>query len=159
MFTTFVMLGFTFPIFMMVFKSLFDYEIAQYTHLWPPFLIIGFVLFFLLYISGINNAIPVNSQIVLMVVVSLFYGYSATIQINCVFDNSVPKVVHTVVVSKRVEFSRRLHYHLRLTSWDADRALKDIEVSKSTFDRYINGANIDVDLKQGFFNIPWYYLA
>jgi hypothetical protein len=93
-----------------------------------------------------------------MVIASLIYGFGATRQINCAFDDSSPKLVHTTIDSKWIEQSKGTHYHLKLTSWNSDPKPQDVEVSHSIYDQYSSGNNIDVNVKNGLLNIQWFYL-
>lgn len=156
---SFIMLGFIMPAFVMLIKSLGEYEISQYGHIWLPFIVTGLVVFFILFKMGINNSLPLTGQIIFMVIAGFLYGYGSTIQVNCVFDKSSPQMIHTTVSSRWIEHSKGTHYHLKLSSWDTDQTPKDIQVSESTYYRYSEGSSIDVELKKGLLNIPWYYLA
>jgi hypothetical protein len=144
----------------MLIKSLSQYEIAQYQRIWLPFLSVGIVITLLLYLIGINKSIAsIPGQIIIMIVAGLIYGYGCTIQINCVFDKSVPQLIHSSVYNKWIEHNKGTYYHLRLNSWYSEQKLKDIEVSRSNYNKYADGDKIDVNVKKGFLNIPWYYLA
>jgi hypothetical protein len=155
----FVVLGFVITIFVMLLKSIRDYEILQYDHLLLPFMIIGSAVFLTLYKAGLNISIPIKSQIFTMLVVSLMYGFGATIQVNCVFDKSAPQSINTSIKSKSIEYNKGSHYYLKLRSWDSNPNSKDIEVSKSIYEKYNQGDNIGIALKPGMLNIPWYYLS
>jgi hypothetical protein len=155
----FTMLGIFLPSIFLLFKSLFEYTTINNDHLWLPFLFISAILFILLYITGINTSVSsIKGQAVIMLIVSLIYALGATRQINCVFDDSQPKLVHTTVDSKWIEHNKGSHYHLKLVSWTSDQKPQDIEVSHSTYDQYSDGNNIDVNVKNGLLNIPWFYL-
>lgn len=155
---SFIMPGLILPVFMMLIKSLAGYEISQYVHVWLPFIIFGLIIFVILFKSGVNNALPVTGQVFFMAIVGLLYDYGCTIQINCVFDKSEPQLIHAIVNDKWIEHSKGTYYHLKLNSWDLNQKPKDIEVSEEIYDKYVVGNNIDVFLKKGLLNIPWYYL-
>lgn len=156
---SYTMLGFLLPSFTMLIKSFSEYEISQYENLWLPFIIVTILLLTLLYFIGINrSAESIAGQVAIMLIACLIYGYGGIIQINCKFDRSKPQLIHTSVYSKWKEYSKGEHYHLKLNTWDADGKLKDIEVSKATFDEFSEGSKIGINLKRGLLNIPWFYL-
>ncbi len=128
--------------------------------MWFPFVGITLIIIGLLYFGGINKeAESVAGQIIMMTVAGLIYGYGCTIQVNCVFDNSAPQLIHTTVYNKWIEHSKSVHYHFKLNSWDSDQKLKNIEVSESTYNRYTNGDNININLKKGALHIPWFTVS
>lgn len=154
----FIMLGILPPVFISFIKALGEYDIYNYQNAPLPFFGIALVVFLLIYKTGINDALPAKSQIIIMLIAGLLYGYGSTIHINCDFDKSAPKLIQTSVNDKWIEHSKGAHYHLKLASWDGNPKPKDIEVSHSTYDKYADGAPIDVYLKKGVLNIPWYSL-
>ena len=155
----FTMLGFLLPSFVLLLKSLSEYTVNSYSHLWLPFFVISSVFFAVLYIIGINKTVAsITGQAAIMLIASLIYGFGSTRQINCAFDKSTPKLIHSTINSKWIEQSKGTHYHLKINSWDADLKPKDIEVSEDIYDKYSTGNTIDVELKSGLLNIPWFYI-
>jgi len=151
--------GIFIPGFFLMIKSLFEYDILKYDNLWLPFLLISAMFFFILYRTGINSAIAsIRTQVIIMLIVSLIYGFGSTRIINCSFDESSPKSINTTVDSKWIEYNKGEHYHLRISSWDSDPKPKDCEVRRSTFDRYESGNTIEVYVKPGLLHIPWFYI-
>ncbi|MFI5158761.1 MAG: hypothetical protein ACHQF4_07835 [Sphingobacteriales bacterium] len=154
----FTMMGIFFSSFILLLKS-FGYTLTSNDGLWPPFLIITVVIFITIYLCGINKPIgTIVGQVTIMLIVSFILGLAITRQANCLFDNSLPQLIHATVESKWVEHSKGTHYHLKLTSWDSNPSPKDIEVSDTTYAKYFSGNTIDVDLKTGLLEIPWFYL-
>jgi len=154
----FIMLGILPPVFISFINALGEYDVYQSSNTWLPFFGIALLLIFLIYKTGINNALPLKSQIIIILIAGLLYGYGSTIHINCDFDESRPKLIQTSIYNKWIEHSKGTHYHLKLVAWDGNQKPKDIEVSQITYDKYINGAPIDVYVKKGLLNIPWYSL-
>jgi hypothetical protein len=93
-----------------------------------------------------------------MILFSAMYAYGCTIQVNCAFDKSNSQVIHTSIYNIDIRQSKGTHYYLYLKSWDSDPKPKSIEVSSEAFYRYPIGSDINVYLKKGVLNIPWYYL-
>ncbi|WP_094569701.1 hypothetical protein [Mucilaginibacter xinganensis] len=155
-----VMFGFYIPALTLFIKGLLEFDILRYGHVWIIAVPIGVIVFFLLYATGFNkNTDAVKGQVIFMIVLSCFYGYGSTIQVNCEMDKAPPTLIHTKVYNKYTEYNKRTHYHFKLVSWDDDPAPKDIEVSQARFNRYLEGDGIEVYLRKGFLNIPWYTLS
>ncbi|HEY4322782.1 MAG TPA: hypothetical protein VGN20_02320 [Mucilaginibacter sp.] len=153
----FIFVGFMLPAFALLLKS-FDYQIYKYNNIWTPFLAYGLVIFFLLYTKGLSSGMPVKPQLIFMIIFSFIYAYGSTTLLNCTFDKSKPQIIHTSIYTIDIRQSKGTHYYLYLKSWDSDPKPKSIEVSTRTFYRYPIGSDIDVHLKKGLLNIPWYYL-
>ncbi|MDP9080850.1 MAG: hypothetical protein M3O71_25815 [Bacteroidota bacterium] len=154
-----VMMGFYIPALFLFFKSMFNYDIANYEHLWLIAGVITLTILLLLYTTGINKtAEAVKGQIIFMLVLSCFYGFGSTMTINCGLDSSAPKSIQTTVNDKYSEYNKRMHYHFKLTAWDGDPSPKNVEVSLSRFNRYKQGDTITVYLRPGTLSIPWFTL-
>jgi hypothetical protein len=154
----FILLGLILPVFMMLIKSLGEFDILNYGHVWLPFFAITIAIFVLLIIIGINKTIPTKGQWVLILLIAVLYGYGSTIQINCMFDQSIPKNVITAINNKYTEYHKGTDYYLILAAWDADNKAKTIEVSRDTYNKYNIGNGIVISLKNGVLDIPWYYI-
>ncbi|MCO5945672.1 hypothetical protein [Mucilaginibacter flavidus] len=154
----FIMVGVLPPVFILFISALSEFEIYNHQNAWLPFFGIAATLFFLFFKTSVNDALPVKGQIIIMLIAGLLYGYGSTIHINCDFDKSSPKLIQTSVYNKWIEHNKGAHYHLKLASWDGDQKPRDIEVSHATYNSYIEGGSINVYLKNGLLNIPWYSL-
>lgn len=89
----------------------------------------------------------------------LIFSYAATYGANCVYDNSEPKVYNAEVVSKRISHGRRsTTYYVEVTPWGHHYDKEEISVSSEHYDEIKIGQKVKIDLKQGLFNIPWYYI-
>jgi hypothetical protein len=155
-----MVLGFLIPVFTMLIKSLGEYDLSGYEHLWLPFITASSIMSILLISLGINKTVEsVVGQAIFMLIVSFGYGYGATIQTNCVFDKSEPTKVKTTVISKYIHQGKSTDYYLTLTPWEAGQKPKEIEVSHSFFERSSQGNEVQVNLKKGTFNIPWFYIT
>ena len=156
---SFTFVGLVMPSFLLFFSALMGYNIYNYQPIWVPALFVCFTMFALYYLTGINRDIPsIISQTIMMLIVSALYGYGSVVKLNCTFDGSKPQIIHTTIYNQNTQYSKGYHYYLYLNSWDSDQSPKKIEVSRSTYHEYHIGSNVDVKLKKGFLNIPWYYL-
>jgi len=135
------------------------YNIDDYQHGLLLALIICLPITASFYLTGLNKDLPsIFGQLTMMLIISLVYGYGTIIKINCMFDKTAPQIIQTSVSDLDITQNKGTHYYLWLKSWDADQNLKEIEVSSTTFYRYHVGSIIDVRVKKGLLNIPWYYL-
>jgi hypothetical protein len=156
---SFTFIGLLMPSFLLLLSSVRGYNIYNYQPIWLPALFVFFTMFVLFYLTGINKDIPsIISQTIMMLIVSALYGYGSVVKLNCTFDGSKPQIIHTTIYNQNTQYSKGYHYYLYLNSWDSDHSPKKIEVSRSTYHEYHIGSNVEVKLKKGFLNIPWYYL-
>jgi len=156
----FIILGFVMPIFIMLFKSLVDYNLFNYGHLWLPMAISAGVLFLMLVTLGINrSAESVNGQAVFMLIIAVIYGFGSSVQVNCVFDKSDPQPFKSTILGRKVEHSKGAHYHLILTPWEPGQKQQDVEVSRSFYQNHADGSLVNIDMKKGTLNIPWFYIT
>ena len=90
----------------------------------------------------------------------MIYSYAGTYGANCVYDNSVPQVYQAEVVDKRVHVGKRgrkTHY-VKVTPWGHHYDKEEIKVSEEHYSEIQLGQSVSIDLKEGLFNIPWYYI-
>jgi hypothetical protein len=80
-------------------------------------------------------------------------------QLNCVFDQSVPKVYQTTVYNKRVNHGKSTTYYLTLNPWGNGTMPEDISVGRRQYNSNQIGDTISVATKPGLLHIPWFYLS
>ncbi|WP_426668626.1 hypothetical protein ACPPVU_20625 [Mucilaginibacter sp. McL0603] len=154
-----IVLGFMTPVITMLIKSIGDYSIFRYNHFWLPFILGSCVIFILLIAIGLNKSIKsVVVQVVFMLIISIIYTYGATLQANCAFDNSKPIILQTTVVGKFFRHSKGTDYYLTISPWKDGPQPQDISVSYSIYEKTTPGSLINVSLKRGTLNIPWFYI-
>lgn len=49
-------------------------------------------------------------------------------------------------------------YYIKVAPWGHHYDTEEIRASRSEFEQIEIGDSINIDLKKGFFNIPWYYI-
>ncbi|MCE3278328.1 MAG: hypothetical protein K0S44_519 [Bacteroidetes bacterium] len=88
------------------------------------------------------------------------YSYAATYGINCIFDNSKPKVYLAEVIQKSTTRSRRhsTTYYLKVEPWGHHRDPESISVSSSQYNETNVGQSVKIYYREGLLNIPWYNL-
>jgi hypothetical protein len=124
---------------------------------------ISFVILLLLLVSthklveGSNK----NKAIIYFSVIGniAIYSYAATYGINCVFDNSVPKVYQSKVINKSISRSKHTTtYNLEVEAWGNHFDLEEISVARSQYETVEIGQTVSIDYKEGLLGIPWYYV-
>jgi hypothetical protein len=88
------------------------------------------------------------------------YSYAGTYGANCVYDQSEPTVYHAEVIGKRIYTGSkgRKTYYVEVTPWGHHYDKEEISVPESQYNEIDVGKTVKIDLKKGFFNIPWYYI-
>lgn len=151
-----------FPGLIIFIRVLIDYEFESFYSILTVGTI-GFIL--LLLILGathrlVDKANPNKTLIYLTVVGNIaLYSYGATYGINCVYDNSEPKVYQAKVIDKSISRGRRhTTYYLKVEPWGHHRDAEEISVASSQYKETEIGKIVSIDYKEGLLGIPWYYI-
>lgn len=93
----------------------------------------------------------------------LLYSYGTTKAINCTYDASQPKIYKNKVLKKYVSSSVGGRYngslcYIIVESWNNCNENEKIYVSEEEYNLFEVGDEIEIALKKGVFNIPWYYI-
>lgn len=87
------------------------------------------------------------------------YSYAGTYAANCTYDYSEPTVFETKVLNKTISRGRRrTTYYVKVAPWGHHYDEEKISVSRNQYAELNLGDSIKIDLKEGLFNIPWYYI-
>jgi hypothetical protein len=157
---SFIFLGLFVPVMSLCLGAAMGYNVYQYTNVYIPAAVLGLAIAGLFYLKGVNEDIPsVAGQVVMMLLTAAVYSYGTVVKINCLFDETPPVLSHTTVNSKYKEYNKGEHYYIWLNPFSPGGSAQQIEVGPETYSKYNAGDNIDIELKKGLFNIPWYYLA
>jgi hypothetical protein len=77
--------------------------------------------------------------------------------LNGRLDRSTPNDVSARVIHKIAPLGyRQAQYHLTVSSWRPGRSIEDLNVSSRVFERARVGKNVTVELRTGYFGLPWY---
>ena len=125
---------------------------------------IAFAIFAVIFIfihRNIRGSLKHQTVIyVLLGVCILLYSYGITYGVNCLFDPSKPERFETKIIGKHINHHRKSPdtYYVSITPWGHHHDSENITVSYDLYNRLIEGDLVDIDLQQGLFDIPWYYL-
>jgi hypothetical protein len=84
---------------------------------------------------------------------------AATLLLNGALDKYPSTYVRTTVIRKSMvtgSAGRGTHYDVIVSSWRPGRIQEDFEVDSGVFNRTTAGNTVTVELRKGFFGIPWY---
>jgi hypothetical protein len=140
-----------------------DYEFESFYSMIIPGTIAFAIMLIILFATHklIDNTIKSKTWIYLSLIFNvILYSYAGTYGANCVYDNSEPKVYKAEVVGKRVRkrTKGRRTYYVKVTPWGHHYDKEEIKVSSEHYDEIVIGQTVNIDLKEGLFNIPWYYI-
>jgi len=155
-----VFTGLFFPSLTLVITSFLGYHIINLHQLIVPAVAIGAVMFIIMCLLGIKRTNPAFiTQVIITLLFSAAYGLGSTASVNCVFDQSAPKVYNSTVTLQYISHgSKSTSYYLYLSEWGPDHLKEKISVPKSFYGQVSVGSVVKVDLKKGTLNIPWFYV-
>jgi hypothetical protein len=144
-------------------RVLLDYEFENFYSMIIPGTIAFAIMLIILFATHklLDNTAKSKSWIYLSLIVNVFlYSFAGTYGANCVYDKSEPTVYNAEVVDKRIGRSGkgRRSYYIKVAPWGHHYDKEEISVASSQYDEIQIGQTVKIDLKQGFFNIPWYYI-
>ena len=152
-----------FPAIIILFRVILDFECESFYSLIIPISISFILMLLILFIT--HKAIIESKKNKLWVYSALFsnlflYSSAATYGMNCIYDTSKPKVYHAEVIDKSISTGSKggKTYYIRVTPWGHHYDTERISVSKFKYDELESGMKVNIDLKKGLFNIPWYYV-
>jgi hypothetical protein len=152
-----IFLGLAMSVINVLIVAIAAYEVLSFANAWPIVAAITIALFILLYSTGINKIEGVaKGQVVAMLVTAFIYSFGNTVVINCLFDRSVPTNFTTTVADEYISSGKGAHYHLKLNPWKANGRIKEVDVSKTDYEKAPIGSSIIIYEKKGLFNIPWF---
>ena len=156
----FIAVGVCVSCFVLLIQSLQEYHLLNTARLWLPALLGAGVLFMLFYRSGLNRvAESVRTQVLVMSVVALIYGFGGTMDVNCAFDGSVPQMYTAAVVGHRVSRGKSTSYLLRLGPWGPSKEEEEVQVRSGFYHSTAVGDTVVVKFGEGLLDIPWFVVV
>jgi hypothetical protein len=126
---------------------------------WKPALGLSIVVGSLLWIAVVKVDPDLRSRAVSLVIllfITLAYGYGAGMETNALLDRSAPSVYSAHVMHKHVSSGRHTTYDLLLEPWGPQAQSENISVSSSLYRSVTVGDTVCVSLKPGALNIAWF---
>jgi hypothetical protein len=144
-------------------RVLLDYEFESFYSMIIPGIIAFVIMLIILFATHklIDSTTKSKSWIYLSLIFNVFlYSFAGIYGANCVYDKSEPTVYEAEVVDKRISKSSkgRETYYIKVTPWGHHYDKEEISVASSQYDEIQIGQTVKIDLKEGLFNIPWYYI-
>ena len=144
-------------------RVLLDYEFESFYSMIIPGTIAFAIMLVILFATHkvIDSTTKSKTWIYLSLIFNVFlYSYAGTYGANCVYDKSEPQVYETEVVDKRISRGSRGRktYYSKVNPWGHHYDKEEISVASSQYDEIQIGQTVKIDLKEGLFNIPWYYI-
>lgn len=142
----------------MFIKSAADYSILEFNHFWLPFIIAALALGMLIKLSDPNNsATTIGAPLIFIsLIIGCLYGFSFVTLTNCDFDRSTEKLFIATVLDHSITHNKGTHYHIVISPWGPKSNTGNIDVSESEYFQEPVGSIVNVHLKKGLLNIPWY---
>jgi hypothetical protein len=152
-----------FAAWILLLRVVIDYEFESFYSMIIPGTLAFVMMLLLLFATHklIDNSTKSKTWIYLSLIFNVcIYSYAATYGANCVYDTSEPKVYHAEVLDKRISTSSKGHktYYLKVKPWGHHYDKEEISVASDQYDEINIGQTVKIDLKEGLFNIPWYYI-
>lgn len=144
-------------------RVLLDYDFENFESLIYPGLLSLIIITIILLLthkkieSSNRNKFWIYSSIIFNISI---YSLATTYGMNCVYDFSKPKIFETKITDKSIKTSkRRKSYYIEIEPWGKHLETESISVSKGDYDSYSVGESVEIDLKEGFLKIPWFYVV
>lgn len=143
-------------------RALQDYNIADYSNLWLPVVLVPavYLALFLIGNKTFNLSKPwAKVNILVFAIMMLLHGLGTVIVLNCLLDQSPPEVYHATILKKRISSGKTTTYYFALSPWGKQKEGEDVSVSKAMYGRLDSNDRVNVYYMSGKFNIPWYELT
>jgi len=154
-----IFIGLLLPAFALAVQSFKNTKFLNFSSLLFPAVVVAVVAFCVLFFVAIKKVKDnVMAQIICALVFSAAYGLGAASAINCDFDQAQPKVYPVKVIDHHVTHGKSTSYYITIDEWKEGLS-ESINVSSSFYDNTPVGSTVNVNLKPGTLNIPWYYIS
>lgn len=146
-----------FPGLVLCLRAVLDYNVVQSMFAVALYILAGGVLFVAILIFDPTQ----RSRLGILPVFFLFgiaYGYGVVVEANALFDRS-PGIPYTAIVqNKRIIHGKSTTYSLDLSPWGPRPVTNELDVSRVTYNQIQTGQSVQLELKRGALNLPWYHL-
>ena len=147
---------FTVPAFFGI-RAMIDYNVIKWGNYFIFSLIFSVILFVILFICSRERKNH-KSVILVFILISLIFGFSVTLNVNDIFDRSIPTISVSEVYEKEISESSdgpdMFYLHLKTS----DGKLREIKVSRSFFETVVEGDLVEVYQFEGALGIPYVFV-
>lgn len=156
-----------FPAISIMYNVFVDFEFENLYNLLISGTFVFGIMIILLFLT--HRSIPSNRRNKLTIYFFLFlglgiYSFSGIYGANCMYDFSEPKIYKVKVVDKNqtiiggYKTPGPVKYFFRISQWGDHKDEEKIRIGKKLYNKIKKGDFVNVNLKKGVFNVPWYYL-
>ncbi|MFD2870886.1 hypothetical protein ACFS5N_00310 [Mucilaginibacter ximonensis] len=151
------------PIITLFLKSFLSYDLYNSKNLWLPSLSFGCLTILAYYFININEMPDVKRTREMIPFALLFFAYAfASVRIiNCAFDTSTGRRYQPIILNRDIskrwgEYGESNDYNLVLSAWGPDKKTGEIQVSQKLYEKTRVGDRLNITVKPGLLDIPWY---
>ncbi len=146
----------------MCLRALYEFKIFDYTKLWEPTILI--TLTYVLVLIYRSNEFEFKKaihffELLITTVIIFCYSIGAVITINCYYDRSNHEHFKAVVLDKETSSGRIKTYNVKLSAWGPQNEVDFVSISKNLFNNLYPNDTVQIYLKRGHFEIPWFKIA
>lgn len=111
-------------------------------------------IFFLIY--KFKKPYKYGASLIVFVAV---YSYAGFVAVNCMYDTRAAKSYPVTVLSKHISHGKSTTYYLEITKWGTRTHSEDESVPSSLYYEVNTGQNVNVYVKPGLLDSPWYFIS
>jgi hypothetical protein len=146
------------------FRSIFDFDIYDYSKLWPVLLPVGVIFSLLTILTGRIHKEEGQKRLRALIQVQIFafiFSYGSIVMLNCMHDTSDTQHYSTLVLDKWIHHTKMVikNYDLSLAPWGTVADTEPVSVPEVLYDRIEPGQKVNIYVKQGRLGIPWFVVT
>jgi len=138
------------------------YDFVTVSNLCLPVLIISVVIGIVVWKYGYDKSEnAVKGQLILLILISIFYACPLTMFVNCKLDASAPTVYKSKILGRDISHNNGRNYcHITISTWGAEQQYSPVlHIDQKLYDNLESEQFVNVNIKHGLLNIPWFYVT
>lgn len=146
----------------LIMRGALEFDVLEYKSLLAPVLLLAAFLTGMLLWSTKEFNYRKLRDVFAVVSIGFFmagFAYGASVHVNCWYDASVPAHFQTEILGKRISKSKRTTYNLELAAWGPRQEIQEVSVSASLYEQLEVGGTVNVYLKPGLLQVPWFFVT
>ena len=143
-------------------RSIFDYQVDDYSRLLFVLPVTSCALVAVLFIGSQEFDLRSKQGIAMFIGIGMLmtaYSFGAIITVNCTFDHSGPRIYHARILEKHIMRGKVTTYNLNVKPWGIHTEPGEVEVDKQLYGQLTEGDEVTIYLMKGRLDIPWYLVA